>query len=283
MVFPATGAVYPISAMGTFQTDPLISTDNVDLEPQGWAYVVKVELQDLQAYTFTTLLPSSPSTVDLSALEPVFPAGTVLGPPGTYLPSGGGTETGTLVLDGDPPVKIPGSPDGYILISDGAGNFTVQANPGGSGGSADSINGVTVSGTVAVGRTIIVTGTGPATATWQLPLQLDFTNSDVAPLAATALASSSAGLSGPPGITQAAGSRPRPPDDRAGGVRGVRWRGPGEYVPQSAGHGHAPRVAAGGGPGGTGSGTQNFADLSTTQTVGGAKTFTGAPTSPGPW
>ena len=110
MVIPASISSYPLSSMGTFTSDPLVATDNADLEPQGWAYNVKVELQDLQPYTFTCFLPTFPSTVDLSALEPVFPAGTVLGPPGTYLPSGGGTDAGTLVLDGSaPPGQVPGA------------------------------------------------------------------------------------------------------------------------------------------------------------------------------
>ena len=70
MVIPGRAAQATRSAAKAASSDPLIY-DNVDLEPQGWLYVVKVELQDLQAYTFTTALPSSPSTVDLSALEPV--------------------------------------------------------------------------------------------------------------------------------------------------------------------------------------------------------------------
>jgi hypothetical protein len=74
MVFPTSAACYPLSSQGSFTSDPLIATDNVDLEPQDWLYVVKVELQDLQPYTFTTALPSSPSTVDISALEPVYVA-----------------------------------------------------------------------------------------------------------------------------------------------------------------------------------------------------------------
>ena len=142
---------------------------------------MKVELQDVQPYTFTTFLPSFPSPVDLSALEPVFPSGTVLGPPGTYLPSGGGTETGTLVLDADPPLKVPGATSGQTLVSDASGNFTPGA--GGASGAAASIDGVTVTGTTVAGRTIVAVD--PANATWQLPLQLDTMDGDIKPLAAS--------------------------------------------------------------------------------------------------
>ena len=176
MVIPASGSSYPLSSQGSFQSDPLICTDNVDLEPQGWLYVVKVELQDLQAYTFTTALPSSPSTVDLSALEPVSVSigGAPLVPvaTGNYLPSGGGTETGTLVLGGPIPLKIPGATDGQILFSDASGNFTAQANSGGSSGAATSIDGVTVTGITAAGRVIMATDSaerrGSCRCSWTL-------------------------------------------------------------------------------------------------------------------
>lgn len=183
-VIPAAGSSYPLSSMGTFQSDPLIATDNVDLEPQGWLYVVRVELQDLQPYSFTTPLPSSPSTVDISALEPVSVSiGSAPLTPvasGNYLPSGGGTETGTLVLGGPIPLKIPGATAGQTLVADASGNFTPQASPAGA---ATSIDGVSVTGITAAGRVIMAVDS--ANATWQLPLQLDTTDGDIKALAAS--------------------------------------------------------------------------------------------------
>jgi hypothetical protein len=173
-IIPAIGTTYPLSSSGTFETDPLVATDNTELQPTGWTYNVLVALQDVQPYSFAAFLPSSPSTVDLSALEPVYPAGTVLGPAGTYLPSGGGSETGTLVLDASPPLKVPGATSGQILMSDSSGNFTPQADVATN---ATAIDGVTVTGTVASGRTIIATSS--SAATWQLPLQIDTTATDI--------------------------------------------------------------------------------------------------------
>jgi len=175
LVIPAVTRSYTLQG-GRFTSDPLVSTDNVTLSPSGWAYDVKVSIENIAPYSFTTFLPSAPSPVDMSALEPVYPIGTVL-TPGNYLPTAGGTETGTLVLDGVPPLNVPGATVGQILASDANGNFTVQSN---SVGSTTIIDGVAVSGITASGRVIMATDA--THATWQLPLQLDTTNGDVVPL-----------------------------------------------------------------------------------------------------
>ena len=67
VVIPATPRSFPLSAQGTFTSDPLAATDNADLLP-GWTYLVEAELTTAPGFSFSCALPSSPSTVDLSAL-----------------------------------------------------------------------------------------------------------------------------------------------------------------------------------------------------------------------
>lgn len=45
----------------------------------------------------------------------------------------GDTMTGSLVLGGSPPVNVPGATSGQVLVSDGSGNMTPQAQSGGGG------------------------------------------------------------------------------------------------------------------------------------------------------
>jgi hypothetical protein len=113
----------------------LVATDN-SLSPANWCYQVTLLTGQQEPDTFTFLLPHSPSTVDFSQLVPVSP-GQALYP---YLPTSGGTLSGTLILDGSPPVKLASGSAGYVLTSDGSGDLTLQAAAGGlsdlDGGSA---------------------------------------------------------------------------------------------------------------------------------------------------
>ena len=67
VVIPATPRTFYLSAQGTFSTLPLAATDNADLSP-AWTYLIEADLAGAPGFTFTAALPSSPSTVDLSAL-----------------------------------------------------------------------------------------------------------------------------------------------------------------------------------------------------------------------
>lgn len=61
----------------------------------------------------------STASVDLADLQPVVPQGT----PVSYVPTSGGTYTGTVVLDGSPALQIPsGAAAGQVLTSDASGN-----------------------------------------------------------------------------------------------------------------------------------------------------------------
>ena len=97
---------------GSFQTDPLISTDNDTISPSGWTYEVCISITGLPPLTYSILLPSSPSTVDLSAVTPVVPQGAVT----SFLQLTGGDVTGPLVLSGG--LQIPaGAENDYVLTS----------------------------------------------------------------------------------------------------------------------------------------------------------------------
>ena len=75
---------------GSFQTDPLVSTDNDTISPSGWTYEVCITVGGLPPLTYSILLPASPSTVDLSAITPVVPQGAVT----SFLQLTGGTSQG---------------------------------------------------------------------------------------------------------------------------------------------------------------------------------------------
>jgi hypothetical protein len=58
----------PLSPAGTF-SQQLISTSNSQIQPPGWMWVCTVTIGP-RSGQFSFLLPSSPSTVDISALMP---------------------------------------------------------------------------------------------------------------------------------------------------------------------------------------------------------------------
>jgi hypothetical protein len=122
----ATPRAYPLSG-GTLTAGPLAATDNSGLSPSGWTYAVTVAVQGTMPYTFWARLPSSPSTVNFTALVPESSPGAT----SPYLLTSGGTMAGPLVIgDG---LQIPsGAAGGYVLTSDSAGHAAWE--PGGSGG-----------------------------------------------------------------------------------------------------------------------------------------------------
>jgi hypothetical protein len=65
----------PLSG-GSFTSPPLLATDNPGLLPAGWTWEVQVQLQGAAPYGYPVLVPSSPSSVSLSAL-PVSPGTAV--------------------------------------------------------------------------------------------------------------------------------------------------------------------------------------------------------------
>lgn len=109
---------------GSFTSSPLVATDNSDITPANWGYLVQVALQGVPSYQFTVLLPTSGSPIDLSALSPA----TSIPQSSSYLQMSGGTLTGKLTLNGSPPLQIAtGAGSGLVLTSDGSGNGTWQA------------------------------------------------------------------------------------------------------------------------------------------------------------
>lgn len=68
VVIPAVEQPYPLSADGTFRTAPLAATDNADLSPESWQYVVTISLTGAPEFTVTCAVPQAVSPVDLSAL-----------------------------------------------------------------------------------------------------------------------------------------------------------------------------------------------------------------------
>ena len=142
VVVPMTERVYQLSGQGTIVTDPLVSTDNSTVEPQGWTYRLCLAINGLAPQVWNILLPYSAEPVDISALTPVVATSGVT----SYLTLAGGTMTGTLTLDGSPyPLKIPaGAAAGDVLTSDASGNASwepVSAGeiPGATSGSMGGI------------------------------------------------------------------------------------------------------------------------------------------------
>jgi len=126
-----------LNSSGSFSI-PLLATDNGSLQPSGWTWQVTADIAGLAPVTWSFFLPySGGATQDLSALTPVVPVTPELG---SYLPETGGAMSGTIVLGGSPPLKLPSGTAGEILTSDASGNLTLQA-PAAS--AVTSVNGQT--------------------------------------------------------------------------------------------------------------------------------------------
>ena len=122
---PVTVAV---NSAGQFSV-ALYGTDDADLAPSGWTWQVTENIAGLTPSTWSFFLAwADGSTQDLSDLAPV----AEVTPVAAYLPESGGTMSGTVVLGGSPPLKLPSGTSGYVLTSDSSGDITLQ--PGGAGG-----------------------------------------------------------------------------------------------------------------------------------------------------
>jgi lysophospholipase L1-like esterase len=141
-VIPSYGKTYNLSAAGHFQTDPLVATDNSDIAPSGWSYLVTVAIQNLQPITFSVLVPHTPSPVDISALMPVVASGTI----GDFLPelvaNVSVSASGTLALNTVTEVSASSASRTMTLPTAGAGDLVVVEK------SDSSVNTVAVTGTI---------------------------------------------------------------------------------------------------------------------------------------
>ena len=143
-VFPAYSKTYPLTG-GAFTSDPLAATDNSSLTPSGWTYSVTVSLANVaRPYSFSCLIPHSPSPVDISALVPLSSVTQF----SQYLALAGGALSGTLTLGGSPPAKLPSGTAGYVMTSDSAGNLTLQAGGAGISLPAGDLGGTSSAPTV---------------------------------------------------------------------------------------------------------------------------------------
>jgi len=206
LIVTQTPVVVDLTTGVNFAT--LLATDNADLNPDTWAWLVNPQFPGAPA-AYAILLPFTDGDVQyLSDIQPASSAGSL---------GAGGALAGTLVLNGSPPLRIPGgAAAGDLLTSDGSGN-----------GSWSTLAGANVAAASALTSEIARAETAEAGAAQIAANLSDLTN--------TATARASLGLT-------SIATQPSP-------------------LPVTAG--------------GTGSGTQNFVDLSSSQTIGGAKTFTG--------
>jgi hypothetical protein len=133
VVFPIQPVTVPVNqATGTF-TLTLPCTDNSGLSPAGqWAYRVMIDVQGMDSYPFTVLLPSSlGASVQLSTVAPsppfATPSGTAVysinGQTGAVVltasevgavPLAGGTMTGPLYASESPQTALEVATKGYV-------------------------------------------------------------------------------------------------------------------------------------------------------------------------
>jgi hypothetical protein len=154
------GRTYPLTA-GTFTSDELVTTDNADLSPANWQYVITVALTGGTPYSWSAPLPSGAGTLDLSAMVPVV-AGSL---PEITLPLGVGlggtgatTVNGALAALGISP--LPGGTTDYLRadgtwdVPPGGGLSLPAGDLGGTSGApvVRSVNGVVTSGEYARGN-----------------------------------------------------------------------------------------------------------------------------------
>ena len=124
VVIPMATRSYLVSGQGTFETDPLVSTNNGTITPTGWTYTVCLTISGQDPQTWSILLPYSASPVDISTITPAVAQPAVSA--GALLTTGGSV-SGTLTLNASPPARIPaGASSGYVFTSDSSGDGSWQ-------------------------------------------------------------------------------------------------------------------------------------------------------------
>jgi hypothetical protein len=119
VVVPMVTRSYLVSGQGTFETDPLVATDNATISPSGWTYLVSLAILGQEPQQWNIALPYSASPVDISGITPA----VTQAPTTSALLSTGGNISGTLTLNASPPLRIPaGASAGDVLTSDSSGN-----------------------------------------------------------------------------------------------------------------------------------------------------------------
>jgi hypothetical protein len=104
------GCGVTLSEEGAFSVE-LLSTDNANLSPPGWCWMVKECFPGVPANLWAFFLAyGTGSTQDISTLEPVAVAPAT----GMYLPLYGGTVTGPVVLPGNPAAALGAAPKQYV-------------------------------------------------------------------------------------------------------------------------------------------------------------------------
>jgi hypothetical protein len=301
---PVTVAV---NSAGQF-TVALYATDDTALAPAGWTWQITENIAGLTPSTWSFFLAyGSGSTQDLSDLTPV----AEVTPVSAYLPESGGLMTGTITLGGSPPLKLPSGTSGDVLTSDASGNLTLAGIPGASlvspaftgtptAPTASPLTDDTQIATTAYADNAVSTEKSRAEAAEALLAPLASPALTGSPTAPTQTTGDSSTKIATDAFVQAAlpsGSSPLPIGSGGTGqttaqlalnalagatTSGDYLRGTGSNVQM-----HALEAADLAGTvaianGGTGSGTQNFVDLTSGQSIAGVKTFTGEVVVPTP-
>jgi hypothetical protein len=99
-----------LTGLGTFSI-PLLATDNANLAPTGWCWVVTECIDGLANAQWAFFLEhSAGASQDISTLETVVVAPVT----GVYLPLSGGTMEGPIVLAGNPSGALQAAPKQYV-------------------------------------------------------------------------------------------------------------------------------------------------------------------------
>jgi hypothetical protein len=288
---------------GTFTSDPLAATDSTFLLPEHWVYTVQVCVQGADPYEFSCYIPSSPDPVDISALSPLQQVPQMA----EFLRLTGGQLTGPLYASESPVQASEVATKSYVdnSVASLAAKAPVQeataaALPANTATAqtltADFTGALTVDGiavspgdrvlvkdevTAAGNGIYVATDPGSSVTPWVLTRSGDMNVPADVPGAYAYVEQGTASAGG--GFI-VAGTGPY-----TLGVTAITWTqitGLGEITAgaglSASGSTISLSVPVSVADGGTGSTSQNFADLSTTQNIGGTKTFTGEVIVPSP-
>jgi Pectate lyase superfamily protein len=294
LVLPQSPVTVILNSGGMFAV-PLYATDSSNLAPAGWAWQVTVAVGGVAPETWDFFLAyGDGASQNIADLTPA----TVAPALSAFLPESGGSMTGTIILGGSPPLKLPAGVSGDVLTSDASGNLTLQAA---AGGGVTSVFGRTGAVTAEAGDYTVseVTGAAPLASPelTGVPVAPTGTTGDTSTQVATdAFVATAVGVETSRAETAEAlklakasnlsdvASQQAALNTLAGGVTsGEYLRGNGSNVVMATLHASDLTGTVAVANGGTGSATQNFVDLTSTQSnIAGAKTFTGTVTVPTP-